>query len=565
MIKYVKDYTALIHVTKANVNSTKLKITYYFDGKIETVTFADSGEFDDAVAALDGFLVIGTVYYNKNRLSVATQNGATVTYDFLGNVTINHQYDDVSEADSAIAELEDSFVEINGKWYNGVQLVVANTNPSAFEITYDFGGEQIKVAYADSTEFDDAIAKLESISGMPGGGGSGTKKVATPRFSPAAGGVPSGTTVTITCSTEGAAIHYTTDGTAPTASSPTYSSPIAITADTTIKAIAVKTGMDNSSVASASYTVVLPKVANPTFTPTAGEVLSGTTVTITCATVGADIYYTTDGSTPSAESTKYTAPIEITAATTIKAIGIATDYQDSSVVTAAYTIGQPTAEAPTFVPNGGEVSKGSTVTLSTTTPGGVIHYTTNGSTPTASSPVYEEPIAINANTTIKALTIADGYKNSSVVTKNFTVPAVTLYRYIGMYNMVDDGEGDVDPAYQITSANAATIITGFSWLEENVYNTASGENPKLPATTKSWGTPSDEKSMDANAQAEVGYQIIYAYPKSLGELTKITNAGFDSTGSYTHVTLTFDGEEYYVYFLTNPSGDVSDHVTLSFN
>lgn len=566
MIKYVKDYTALIHVTKANVNASKQKIVYYFDGKIETVTFADSSEFDDAVAALDGFLVIGTVYYNKNRLSIATQTGAVVTYDFLGNVTINHQYDDVSEADSAIAELEDSFVEINGKWYNGVQLVVANTNPSSFEITYDFGGEQIKVAYADSTEFDDAIAKLENISGMPGGGGgSGTKKVATPRFSPAAGGVPSGTTVTITCATEGAVIHYTTDGTAPTASSPTYSSPIAITADTTIKAIAVKTGMDNSSVASASYTIVLPKVANPTFTPSAGEVLSGTTVTITCATAGADIYYTTDGSTPSDESTKYTAPIEITAATTIKAIGIATDYQDSSVVTAAYTIGQPTAEAPTFVPNGGEVSKGSTVTLSTTTPGGVIHYTTDGSTPTASSPVYEDPIAINANTTIKALTIADGYKNSSVVTKNFTVPAVTLYRYIGMYNMVDDGEGDVDPAYQLTSANASTLITGLSWFEENVYNAASGEASKLTATTRAWGTPSSEKPMTSNAQAEVGYQIVYAYPKSLGELTKVTNAGFDSTNSYTHVTMTFDGEEYYVYFLTDPSGRPSQTATLSFS
>ena len=85
MIKYVKDYTALIHVTKANVNASKQKIVYYFDGKIETVTFADSGEFDDAVAALDGFLVIGTVYYNKNRLSVATQIGAVVTYEREGH------------------------------------------------------------------------------------------------------------------------------------------------------------------------------------------------------------------------------------------------------------------------------------------------------------------------------------------------------------------------------------------------------------------------------------------------------------------------------------------------
>lgn len=566
MFKYELNYINLIHLSKVTINEKKLKIVYYWDGKIESQTFANQSDFDDAVAAVEdaGFLLIGNTWYNVDRLSIVSPNSKTITFQFIGNVVINHTYADTSEVDDVIAFIEGGFVEINGKWYQGKQIHVAMTDPNSLTIKYDFlGMDMFPVTYEDQAAFEDALDKVAEIA--EGGGGSGAKKVKTPKIMPAAGGVPSGTTVTITCSTEGATIHYTTDGTAPTASSPTYSSPIAITADTTIKAIAVKTGMDNSSVASASYTIVLPKVANPTFTPSAGEVLSGTTVTISCATAGADIYYTTDGSTPSAESTKYTAPIEITAATTIKAIGIATDYQDSSVVTAAYTIGQPTAEAPTFVPNGGEVSKGSTVTLSTTTPGGVIHYTTNGSTPTASSPVYEDPIVINANTTIKALTIADGYKNSSVVTKNFTVPAVTLYRYIGMYNMVDDGEGDVDPAYQITSANAATIITGFSWLEENVYNAASGENPKLPATTKSWGTPSDEKSMDANAQAEVGYQIIYAYPKSLGELTKITNAGFDSTGSYTHVTLTFDGEEYYVYFLTNPSGDVSDHVTLSFN
>lgn len=565
MIKYVKDYTSLIQITKANVNSTKLKITYYFSGKIETVTFADSSEFDAAVDALEGFIIIGTTYYNKNRLSIAEQKGPAVTYNFIGNVVLTHQYETISDADTAIADLEDSFVEINGKWYNGIQLVVANTNPEQFEITYDFGGEQVKGVYADSTEYEDAIAKLESISGMPGGGAGGNKKVSTPKFTPAAGGVSSGTTVTITCATEGATIHYTIDGTTPTASSPTYSSPIAITADTTIKAIAIKTGMDNSSVASASYTIVLPKVATPTFVPSAGEVLSGTAVTITCATEGADIYYTTDGSTPSAESTKYTTPIEITAATTIKAIGIATDYQDSSVVTAAYTIGQPTAEAPTFVPNGGEVSKGSTVTLSTTTPGGVIHYTTNGSTPTASSPTYTDPIVINANTTIKALTIADGYKNSSVVTKNFTVPAVTLYRYVGDYNMVDDGEGDVDPRYKITSANASTIITGLSWLEENIYNANPSEEAKLPATTRAWGSASAEKTIRSNAQAEVGYQIMYAYPASLGELTKCTNNGFDNTGSYTHVTLTLDGEEYLVYFLTNPTGMEGQNMSLSFN
>ena len=565
MFNYSLDSINLIHLSKVSVNDIKKKLTYFLDGKIETQVFAEQSEYDDAVQAIadTGFLLIDDTYYNKDRLSILTPNGKNARFDFVGNVIINKTYEDVADVEDVVAEIEPQFIEINGKWYQGKQIHVAKLDPITFTITYDYlGMDSFPVTYEDQSAYDAAVEKL---AGIGEGGGATSNKVKTPKFTPAAGGVTSGTTVTITCATSGATIHYTTDGTAPTASSPTYSSPIAITADTTIKAIAIKDGMDNSSVASASYTIVLPKVANPVFTPSAGEVTSGTEVTISCATSGATIYYTTDGSTPTEDSTEYTTPITVTAAVTIKAIAVATDYQDSSVVTAAYTIGVPTAAAPTFTPAAGEVNKGTTVTLATTTPGGEIHYTTNGSTPTASSPVYSDPIVINADTTIKALTIADGYKNSSVATAAYTVPAVTLYRYIGIYNMVDDGEGDVDPAYQITSTNVASIITGFSWLEENVYNAAPGENPKLPATTRSWGSPSDEKPMTTNAQAEVGMQIVYAYPKSLGELTKVTNSGFDSTNSYTHVTMTFDGEEYYVYFLTDPAGRESQTFNLSFS
>lgn len=79
---------------------------------------------------------------------------------------------------------------------------------------------------------------------------------ATPTFSPAAGAVASGTEVTISTTTAGATIHYTTDGSTPTSSSATYSSPIEITSATTINAIAVASGYDNSAVATAEYTVI---------------------------------------------------------------------------------------------------------------------------------------------------------------------------------------------------------------------------------------------------------------------------------------------------------------------
>ena len=67
--------------------------------------------------------------------------------------------------------------------------------------------------------------------------------------------------VTIACATCGASIRYTSDGTGPTAEKgKLYSGPLAIAAAATVKAIAYKGGMDDSSVASAAYTISLPAV-----------------------------------------------------------------------------------------------------------------------------------------------------------------------------------------------------------------------------------------------------------------------------------------------------------------
>ncbi|MBQ7211619.1 MAG: chitobiase/beta-hexosaminidase C-terminal domain-containing protein [Muribaculaceae bacterium] len=83
---------------------------------------------------------------------------------------------------------------------------------------------------------------------------------------------------------------------------------------------------------------VIPTVATPTFSPVAGTYDSTQSVTISCATEGADIYYTLDGSTPTSSSTKYTTAISISATKTVKAIAVKANYLDSAVATAAYTI-----------------------------------------------------------------------------------------------------------------------------------------------------------------------------------------------------------------------------------
>lgn len=165
---------------------------------------------------------------------------------------------------------------------------------------------------------------------------------AAPAFSPAGGTYSSAQNVTITTGTSGAAIRYTTNGTTPTSSSGTlYSGPVAIAATTTLKAIAYKPGMTDSPVTSATYTITTAAqpVAAPTFSPAPGAYSGTQYVTISSATSGATIRYTTNGTTPTSSSGNlYSGPVTVDASMTLKAIAYKIGMADSAVTTGAYTI-----------------------------------------------------------------------------------------------------------------------------------------------------------------------------------------------------------------------------------
>jgi chitobiase/beta-hexosaminidase-like protein len=81
----------------------------------------------------------------------------------------------------------------------------------------------------------------------------------TPTFTPAAGqytGGQIGSGVTIADATNNAVIYYTRDGSTPTTSSTRYSGPIPVSSTTTIKAMATASGMTNSAIATATYTIL---------------------------------------------------------------------------------------------------------------------------------------------------------------------------------------------------------------------------------------------------------------------------------------------------------------------
>jgi hypothetical protein len=257
-----------------------------------------------------------------------------------------------------------------------------------------------------------------------------TLPAAAPAFSPAGGTYTSAQTVTISTTTPSATIHYTTNGATPTSSSSVYAGPITVSATETLKAIAVATGASASPVNSAVYTITLPPAA-PAFSPAAGTYSSTQTVTISSTTSSATFYYTTDGATPTTNSPVYIGPITVSATETLKAIAVVADSANgmlkdqkaaressSSVSSAVYTITPPTA-APAFSPAAGTYSSAQKVTISAATPKATIYYTTNGATPTTSSPIYAGPITVATTETVKAIAVvADGSASKSAIKTN---------------------------------------------------------------------------------------------------------------------------------------------------
>ncbi len=160
-----------------------------------------------------------------------------------------------------------------------------------------------------------------------------TIRVVAPTFSPAGGTYTSTLSVSISETTPGATIYYTTDGSTPTTASSVYAGPISVTRTTTLRAMAAAPGMANSAVTSATYTL---QTATPTFNPSGGTYVLPQLVSISDATPGATIYYTTDGSTPTTASSVYSGPILVIIQTTIKAMAVAPGWAPSAVATATY-------------------------------------------------------------------------------------------------------------------------------------------------------------------------------------------------------------------------------------
>lgn len=181
---------------------------------------------------------------------------------------------------------------------------------------------------------------------------SGQTTVAQPTINPNGGTFTNSVNVTISTSTSGATIRYTTDGSIPTENSTVYTSQLNFTNTTTLKAKAYKSGMNASGVTTAVFTKENPPmetVATPVIQPGTGTYSTTQTVSLTTTTSSATIRYTTNGTEPTESSILYASPFQISATTTIKAKGYKSGMNPSQTAQATLTINTgPVSYCPTY-------------------------------------------------------------------------------------------------------------------------------------------------------------------------------------------------------------------------
>jgi len=224
---------------------------------------------------------------------------------------------------------------------------------------------------------------------------------------------------------------------------------------------------------STSTTTTTTTAATPTFSPAAGSYTTAQTVTISDSTAGATIYYTTNGATPTASSTKYTAAISVSSTETIEALAVASGDTNSAIGSAVYTI-TPTVATATVV--GADVgwltqleSMGYAWTDTTGTSGSALQILKNSGVNTIRIRTFVNP------------TITTGVLGVGDLDQAGSIARAKQADALGFKIVIDFHYSDTwaDPGHQTTPA--AWASDSYAQLQTDVYNYTFGFMTALAA------------------------------------------------------------------------------------
>lgn len=312
-------------------------------GDYSNVTFRDSVYFSSNNCAIQTGNIDGLTV---EKCYIASSDVSLSRYPFLsGGATegVNNAFNGSGKNMRAIDSIIYGGMAINTSDASRPWSFVSNTRTNK---TYGSSNQPLSGAWSPNLSQSEAMALmppmptdtfLESIWKNPGA----TTEVSRPVFIPSAGIFNAPQPVTMTCSTANATIYYTLDGSTPTASSTRYTGPFTISTTTTVKAFATSasSGLNPSPVVTGTFSIV-NQVQKPVISPNGGQFSTPQPVTVTTNTSGATLYYTLDGSTPTASSTPYTGPIVISSTSTLKVVGVKAGAENSPVASAGFGIGE---------------------------------------------------------------------------------------------------------------------------------------------------------------------------------------------------------------------------------
>lgn len=361
----------------------------------------------------------------------------------------------------------------------------------------------------NASNLNQIVAKINELVVKVNGGVTPTQTVATPTIS------ISGTTATISCSTSGATIYYTTNGNTPTTSSTQYSSPITLSGACTIKAIAVKSGMNNSSVASQPY--------NPAATVLPPTIYIRDLAIIMTAESGATIYYTTDGSTPTTNSTQYTGAFTNANNCTVKAIAVK-NGSSSSVASASFTAPQRTDQDYPQI-----VIEGNKATILSNGVGNLTYALGDDSTYVD----YTGPITLEGATTVKGRTRVSSNMQCGIKYTGTESVIVSL-------RPVNQAKGTVD---YVNSSDSSVVLKSSSTYTIVSYPIVSGRHYELlctscPTSGAFWAygssKPSEAISTDTTITGKLDKNLVPACTGS----NDVQNFTITSAENYSYLLVT---------------------------